>query len=369
MLLLPFMLAGCVWTADYPYSSSEERRLMAEVIGLQDKVDGAFLTQLDASYEAQLDALIDSRWSARKRLAVLRSFLFEADGQGIMYSRRATLTAMETLRTRSGNCLSMTNLFVASARYLGLSAQFQSVSVKPTWDQQGDLMIRYEHIVATGRLPGGERYVVDFLPEFNLGDFDWQPNSDAEAVSLYFNNLGAEQLVAGNSAAAIGLFQQALLQAPNDSDAWNNMGAALSRQNQDRLAEFSYLRSLRLNPQNLSSLNNLASFYAIRDLVDKAEAIAERVKRYRQRNPYYHYVAARLYFQRQHFDETLLLLNEAVRLKADEPDFYTALADTFERIGDSQKAEEMRLRAAYYQRESGHPEGDGNTRGFWIDSP
>jgi Flp pilus assembly protein TadD len=366
-LLLPLALSGCMTAIDYPYSAVEEQRLMQEIMGPAVATNGTFVTDLDSQYKADLDANIDRRWSPRQRLAVLREYLFGAQGRQIQYSRSATRTAMETVHNGAGNCLSMTNLFVSSARHLGLSAQFQAVPIKPSWDQQGDVLIRYEHIVATGRLPSGERYVVDFLPEFNLGDFFWSPNSDAEALSLYYNNLGAEQLVLSDTDAAVAYFQQALHLAVKDADAWNNMAAALGRQNRDQLAEFSYLRALRLNPRNFSALNNLAGFYDARGDDVKAAAIGERAKRYRRKNPYYHYATARLFYQRQRFEETLLLLNEAVRLKDDEPDFYWALAETYERMGDKPAAEEMRLQAAEHQNELGPSSATGNTPGFWID--
>lgn len=367
ILLLPLALSGCMATIHYPYSVAEEQRLMLQVMGSPELIDGAFVTTLDSRFEAELDANIDLRRSPRARLALLREYLFGAEGRQIQYNRNGTKTAMETVRSGSGNCLSMTNLFVASARHLGVAAQFQAVPVKPTWDQQGDVMIRYEHIVATGRLQGGERYVVDFLPEFSLGDFVWNPNSDAEALSLYFNNLGAERLVQGDADTAVDYFQQALHLAVKDSDAWSNMGAALGRQKRDELAEFSYLRALRLNPRNFSALNNLAGFYEFRGKDVEAADIAEIAMRYRRKNPYYHYVAARLFYQRERFEEALLLLNEAVRLKDNEPDFYSALAEIYQQLDNMPQAEEMRLRAAYYKAKTEPPTGAGNTPGFWID--
>lgn len=366
-LLLLLTLSGCMSAIDYPYSTAAEQRLMQAVMGPQVTTNGAFVTALDGRYKAELDANVDPSWSARRRLTVLREYLFGAEGRRIQHNYSATKTAMETVESGAGNCLSMTNLFVSSARHLGLSAQFQAVPIKPSWDQQGDVLIRYEHIVATGRLPSGDRYVVDFSPDFNLGDFVWKPNSDAEALSLYYNNLGAEQLVMGETDAAVAFFKQALHLAATDADAWNNMAAALGRQGRDQLAEFSYLYALRLKPQNFSALNNLAGFYDARGEDAKAAAIGELAKRYRRKNPYYHYAAARLFYQRQRFEETLLLLNHAVRLKDDESDFYWALAETYEQMGDKAAAERMRLLAADKQSDSDASSASGNTPGFWID--
>ena len=53
-------------------------------------------------------------------------------------------------------------------------------------------MIRYEHIVAAGRLDTRDEYVVDFLPEFSSAGKLTRVISDKQAEALYHNNLGAE---------------------------------------------------------------------------------------------------------------------------------------------------------------------------------
>ncbi len=65
---------------------------------------------------------------------------------------RSTGTAAETFYNRKGNCLAISNLFIAAARHLGLEASYKTLSVRPTWEQAGLTLIRYEHIIAIGKL-------------------------------------------------------------------------------------------------------------------------------------------------------------------------------------------------------------------------
>ena len=368
------LLGGCASTATYPYSAAQERQLTVEVmagaapavtVDAAVEVVGGILW-LDDNVKALLDSRIDRQWQATRRLEALRELLFADVALHIQYSSSGTKTAMQTYTSASGNCLSLTNLFIAAARYLDLSAQFQTVEVRPTWGQQGAVLIRYEHVVATGRLPNGERYVVDFLPEFVLGDYASAATSDEVGLSLYFNNLGAENLVAGRLETAIGYLQQALRLRPDSSDAWGNMGAAMRRAGNQGLAEFSYLRALRADDQNFSALNNLAALYALQGREAEAGLIAKRVDRYRRTNPYYQYFLANLLFAEDRDAEAVLLLRAAIRLKRDEPEFYQALARTYTHMGDEEQARKTLQQGKKYQGKTFIPPGRDMNHRFWV---
>ena len=199
--------------------------------------------------------------------------LYGEDQLNVRYDAASTLSATDTFEARAGNCLSMTSLFIAAARYLGLDAHFQTVAVDPAWDHQGNTMIRYEHIVATGSAGGGRSYVIDFLPEFVVGDMDAKIISDLEAHALFYNNLGAEAIVDGRVDESLVNFRRAIRLRPKFSSAWNNMGAAMRRTGQYELAEFSYLRALDQDYANYSALGNLVLLYRYTDRDGEAAAV------------------------------------------------------------------------------------------------
>lgn len=102
------------------------------------------------------------------------------------------------------------NLYVAMARYVNLDANFQTVEVQPNWDRRGNLLVLNQHINASGRIRGARSYVVDFTPEISLHQLTSSIVSDQVARSLYFNNLGVEELIQGNLEKAVVYFKNAL---------------------------------------------------------------------------------------------------------------------------------------------------------------
>ena len=282
------MSSSCATRLDFDYSAADEQALLNRVLPNNQQLNSdAPVLVLSEGLRNQIDERIVAKWSSRQKIRELRKFFFHEDELNIQYNADYTKTAMETFETKSGNCLAMTNLFIAAARHAGIDAHFQTVSVKPTWDYQQNTMIRYEHVVATGRASHGEEYVVDFLPDMSLADRTSETISDQRALALYYNNRGAEYLVDGKSEEAIHNLQRALYLNGEFSDAWNNLGAAYRRAGEFELAEFSYRKAVSLNTYNLSALSNLARFYEYNNQPEKAQPFVERVRKYESTNPYY----------------------------------------------------------------------------------
>jgi tetratricopeptide (TPR) repeat protein len=350
-LLIPTVLvalAGCASSLEYAYSSPDASKLLGEVLGNEVPRSDLFTLHLDDDIKAALDARINPNWRDKRKLRELRTFLFSEDETAIIYHASSTRTAVGTFRARQGNCLAMTNLFVAAGRYVGIDANYQTVSVKPTWDHDGDTMIRYEHIVAVGKV-GDDSYVVDFLPEFLIGDRPSQQISDLDAMALYFNNLGAEAVVEDKPELAIEYLRQALVLSPENADSWNNMGAAMRRAGNDRLGVFAYYQALEKDAYNYSALSNLAQYYETEGRADEAKEIAVRVERYRRRNPYFHYYVARLFYAEGRLQEAQLFLDNAIRLRRDEPQFYDASAQVAKEMGNLIESGRFLAKAKHYR--------------------
>ncbi len=347
--------AACVPQVGYDYAGIEEFLLMERVLGnnaegLEETLVGDIdILALTPEIKTLLDSEIDGKWSTSRKLRNLRELLYSEERLNIHYDTGNTLTASETFTQRSGNCLSMTSLFIASARHVGIQARYQKVAVDPTWDHDGKTMIRYEHIVATGKISGGGVYVIDFLPEFIIGDMRAYVISDEEALALYYNNLGAEGIIDDRIDDAIKFLRITLKLDPHSSNAWNNMGAAMRRAGEDELAEFSYHRAILEDSNNYTALTNLAQFYTFRGRDDEAAQYDARVKRYRARNPYFHYFLSELSFQEGNYAEAQRSLQRSIRLKRDDPDFYVALAKTHEMLGNNAKSQKMLVLADKYR--------------------
>ena len=125
-------------------------------------IDPLFLSD---DLKRHLNEYIGPARDDRARVERLQDFLYDEAFLGISYSAEKTHTAMELYETRTGNCLSAMNLYIAMARYLGVEARFQRVDVQPSWDKRGGLLVLSQHINATGRFDQASRYVADFTTE------------------------------------------------------------------------------------------------------------------------------------------------------------------------------------------------------------
>ena len=145
------LMSACTFGLDFDYNPEVEQELIDRAVPIQPVVDVGMLT-LNGDLQALIDTRIKSGWGANYKIQELRELLFNEDELNIRYDTGFTKTAQQTFDSRSGNCLSLTSLFIAAARHTGLDAHFEVVSVHPSWDYQSKTMIRYENVIATGRL-------------------------------------------------------------------------------------------------------------------------------------------------------------------------------------------------------------------------
>ena len=278
-------------------------------------------------------------------VSTLQDLLYGEEHLNIQYSDAKTHTAIEVFQAREGNCLSVMNLYVAMARYVGLDASFQTVEVQPSWDRRGDLLVVSQHINATGRLSARQYYVVDFTPEIALQSMTESIVSDAVARSLYFNNLGVEALVAGETDEALAYIKNALFIDPANSFAWNNLGTAYRRLDNEELAEFSYHFSFNLDNTNATAINNLVKLFRAQGDEERAGRYASVIDRFNQRNPYFQYAQGRRAYERGNFESARFHFRRAIRLKPYEPSFHTGLAMAYVQLGELNLARDAREEA------------------------
>ena len=332
-------LLGCVGI-DLDTQFTRDEELHAAII---DQSEDRFL-EIDPLYisdevKQYIDAYIGPRDGTVARVDKLQDLLYGEEFLNTQYSSEQTHTAMEAFYAREGNCLSVMNLYVAMARYAGLDANFQTVDVQPSWDRRGDLLVLSQHINASGRISATRDYIVDFTPEILLQQLTSKIVSDRSARSLYFNNLGVEELIDGNIEEALIYFKNALFLNEESSIAWNNIGSTYTRLGNKKLAEYSYQLAFSLDDSNAISINNLARFYRRAGDYALAREYEKAIERFNDRNPYYHFAQGSIAFGNEDFDLARQSFQRAVRLKQEEPDFYLALAAVYTRLGDEVEAQ------------------------------
>jgi tetratricopeptide (TPR) repeat protein len=203
------------------------------------------------------------------RLQRLQAAFFDDRKFHFHYSYRGTFTASEAFARREGNCLSFTNLFVAMGRSLGLPVTTALVKRTQASEQEGDLIIVNNHVVAA----------LQYETQWQYFDFDRRPHEPPTAViplndlwitALYLNNRGADELRAAHPEIALRYFQYATKLAPGFAAGWGNVGVARRRTGDIQGAFDAYAQALSISADDPTILGNLASLY--RSLGKESEA-------------------------------------------------------------------------------------------------
>ena len=277
----------------------------------------------------------------------LRRLLYAVMGDGTfnLIYEDTTRTAQETFRDQRGNCLSFTNMFVAMSRYLGLDAKFQEVDVPPDWSVAGQTFILSQHINVHVALSLG----LDQMVDFNMYDFriayDRQVVSDSRARAHYFNNMGVEHMLGGDTPLALANFLESIREDRLFSPAWVNLGILNNREGYPNHAEAAYLEALDVDDGNLVAMSNLAGLYQQEGRAELAAHYRSKVKSHRKRNPYYRYQLARTAFDAGDYETAIDHLKFAVRKNKNEDNFYFLMSLSYLNSGEKEAAQRWMKKA------------------------
>jgi tetratricopeptide (TPR) repeat protein len=273
-----------------------------------------------------LDRYVDPHAPRLRRLQDLANALLRPGLLGIQYDDLGTHSAEETFRLRSGNCMSLSLLFVALAREVGLDAHFEEVSIAPQWDRQRDLLLSFRHINVVGDVGRSTTYTMDFKPDLARARVDARHLSDAEAIAQFYNNRASEYLLDGRFAAAHAWYLRAIELAPRSSFVWSNLALLYGRTGQGAEGERLLRYALRLDPGNVSAINNLAALLESEGRTSEAGDLRVRAFKTQRRNPYYLLALAERADAQGRPGEALKLLGRAIRLDSGETLFYETAA-------------------------------------------
>ncbi len=266
------------------------------------------------------------------------------------YLADSTRTAAETFQRKSGNCLSYTSMFVALAREAGLDARFQVVSVPPNWDADSGYLIRYTHVNLV--LKGfrydkvhGEEFSVDFNDVLPEPEYPRHEISDEEATALFYANESVRHLRSGSMRDAFAYLKKAIQISPENSDLWINLGALYAKEDALEQALIAYEVALSLDRSNRGAISGLGRTHLALGNLEEADYYNEQVKRYRERNPYYHFAIAQAEFENARYPAALRSINTALDLKYRNGRFHFMKGLTEYKLGDLESARESFQRA------------------------
>jgi len=308
------------------------------------EVSPADIIELNPEMLAFLDDNVDRSKSDYTRLRQLLYALMGGDRFQLIYDDR-TRTAEETFRDRRGNCLSFTNLFVAMARNLGLDASYQEVEIPPDWSLAGQSFVLSKHVNVYLRLSHDLTRIVDFNTyDFNT-TYEHHVISDERARAHYYNNIGAELMLNGETPGAFANLRASIGEDPNFSPAWINLGTLYRREAYRAYAEAAFQQALKVEPHSLVAMSNLANLYEEAGLIGLAADYQERVETHRMRNPYYRYFLANEAFTNGDYAAAIEHLKYAIREREEDPRFYSLISLSYLMSGDRAEAGRWMRRA------------------------
>ena len=352
VVLMVIIMTSCASTTKpAPLSNSLQitTRMLLESSPLLEGVDPVDLSQTDVlELSPEMIEFLD-RWVDKNEgdYARLRRLLYAVMGDGtfeVIYDE-TTRTAQETFLDQRGNCLSFTSMFVAMARYVGLHADYQEVTVPPDWSVSGQTFILNKHVNVYIRIDSRRDQMIDF----NLADvrmsYERQVISDRRGRAHYFNNKGVELMLEGDTSLAIANFLESLGEDRTFSPTWINLGILYSRNDFPNYAEAAYLKALDHGGTSLVAMNNLAALYDREGHSELAAYYQDLIESHRMQNPYYRYHLARNAFENEDYATAIDQLNAAIRINRNDDNFYFLMSLSYLNIGEKESAQRWMKKA------------------------
>jgi tetratricopeptide (TPR) repeat protein len=270
---------------------------------------------------------------------IIDRIFWKRDGLDFTYRSHPTLTASQGFAERAGNCLSLVNLFVALARSARLRAVFVEVEDFESFYRYEGTVIHSTHVVG-GVIIDGLLHTVDFMPDRPKIYRRLTMISDDRAVAHYFNDIGAEAMLGGDSAASERDYLEALSFDPELPDSWNNYAVLLRRTGNLGEAIGALEKALELDHRFLPAMENLTGYYRLAKRPGDAARMEARALDEETRNPYYLTQQAFEALQDGRLDEAESLVRRARRLDARIPEVHLVLGRIELKRGHPAKAQE-----------------------------
>jgi tetratricopeptide (TPR) repeat protein len=355
-LLAILLLGGCATQQPVP---NKPPPLETSAPAVQ--VDDVDLLAVSPEMDVFLERYILPYKSMHTRLTLLMDAASGNGALGFSYDDAQTLSSVEAFERRSGNCIGFANMLIALARKAGIKAQFQEVLRRPEWSTREETVLLVKHINVILQA-AGYTYVMDVSGIQLSPTARRQVIDDSYAKALYFNNLGVEALIHNDLPTAYAYMSRAIKTEPRLTDSWINIGVVLGRNGQLDDAVTVLQQALEIDSMEYAALSNLYEIYIAQESFEAARALESRVERYRKRNPYYLLQLSEEALLEGDYDESLELLQSAIRKKDTDHALYFALAKTQYLSGAREDAQNNFARAkelapasmaAYYNRPLG----------------
>ncbi len=284
---------------------------------------------------AMLRSKTNHQQTAYEKSQIILKHLFDEEAISINYDGSANFTANQTYQSQSANCMSLTILAYSLAVAADLKVKVQAVQVPEYWTYDKNFSVLTGHvnliIKSQSRLGkdivwGGRNTVIDFDPYIAQKKFPAKAISKKTLLAMFYNNKGSQALINHNYSLAYQYFKGATLADSTFSAAWGNLGILYKMTGHQQMAEMAYTEAVRIDPDNLTALNNLARLFHKQERVEEALVLEEHVYKIRKKNPYYHALLANDAMFMKQYQSAIKHYRNAIRLDKKQHEFYFGLA-------------------------------------------
>ncbi|WP_119967652.1 tetratricopeptide repeat protein [Shewanella japonica] len=289
----------------------------------------------------------------KKPVNVWLAEYIDAENGGFEYRDHYTRMASVTAQERAGNCMSLVVLSTAIAEALNVPVKYQDIDVEPIWDRRGGFYLVNGHVnmkllhrddINSYSFRGSE-ILVDFLPERSIRAYRIKQINKQTLSSMYFNNVAAEALVKNEYDLAYALSKRAIELDPYYVNSINTLAVIYRHKGLNKLAEQAYRHVLQLEPENITTLYNLALILGEQNRLDEWQQVHKVLELARIKNPFYYFdMAQQAYFEKQ-YQEALVWYKRAVERADYRHEFYFGLSRAYWATGDERRAKKNMKKA------------------------
>jgi len=347
-ILFCFVVGGC--------TSTNNNQADATPILLNDSLFPSFslfpvepleeIFYLDEDAQQFAEKAVHEKSILQKNVKGLVKAIFDHSDRGMLYRNSANTTANTTFNNRAANCLSLSIMTLALAEHVGLTATFYEVDIPEYWTRREGFSLLNGHINLRISLPnespvasvGGTWADVDFDPQMLRNYFPRKAVSRDKVIAMFYNNKGADALVANSYTRAYSYFRAAAKISPALQQTWVNLGVLYRMVDEYEQAELAYKHALALDDENLTAWENLSILYTYQNKDDAALKITQMVEAKRKNNPFYHYILGEQAFEAGKADVAITHYERGLRLDNARHELLFGMAKAFHELGDVSKA-------------------------------
>ncbi|MRV73343.1 tetratricopeptide repeat protein [Duganella sp. FT92W] len=281
---------------------------------------------------------------------VLFDALYKKDKLQLDYDATMTRNAAQTFAARKGNCLSLVIMTAALAREMGMTTQFQAVTVEETWSRTDNLYFSSGHVnIVLGRIRNmaedsrsferNKFMVIDFQPPEEIANLVTVPIEERTVVAMYMNNRAAESLVQRDLDSAYAFVRKAIEADPGFVNSYNTLGVIYQHHDNLPEAEAALRYAYTIQPNSTIAMFNLAQVLDTQGKNKEASALREQLARLEPHPPFHYFNLGQKAMQEGDFRRARSLFAREVDRAPYYHEFHFWLAVAAYKLGDMKTAD------------------------------